>query len=65
MTSYQNQVNLPSIRLMRIWGAKGGEADNVVLLKGDYIDDNMLREDLRLEYVAMTRTKENFFICKI
>ena len=50
---------------MRIWGAKGGEADNVVLLKGDYIDDNMLREDLRLEYVAMTRTKENFFICKI
>jgi len=65
MTSYQNQVNLPSIRLMTIWGAKGGEADNVVLLKGDYIDDNMLRDDLRLEYVAMTRTKENFFICKI
>lgn len=56
---------LPTVKLMTIWGAKGGESNNVVLLKGDYVDDNMIKDDLRLEYVAITRTKENFYTCQM
>jgi len=54
----KNKVDvLPNITLATIWGAKGGEADIAVLLKGDFVGDKMLEEDPRLQYVAYTRTE--------
>jgi superfamily I DNA/RNA helicase len=65
IASAENNTEYPTIRLMTIWGAKGGEAKNAVLLKGPYADENMLRDDPRLVYVAITRAKENFYVCTI
>ena len=48
---------LPSIKLATVWGAKGGEADIVALLRGEYVDERMFEGDPRLVYVARTRTK--------
>jgi len=48
---------LPSIKLATVWGAKGGEADVVALLRGEYVDERMFEGDPRLVYVARTRTK--------
>jgi superfamily I DNA/RNA helicase len=49
-----------TIRLMTVWGAKGGEAEKVVLIRGKYLDELMLAEDPRLHYVAATRAKKHF-----
>jgi superfamily I DNA/RNA helicase len=50
------------IRLMTVWGAKGGESDNAALLTEGVSNKKMLESDLRLVYVAMTRAKKNFFM---
>jgi superfamily I DNA/RNA helicase len=50
----------PTIRLMTIWGAKGGESSNVALLRGNFVDEKMMEEDPRLRYVAITRAKNSF-----
>jgi superfamily I DNA/RNA helicase len=50
----------PTIRLMTIWGAKGGESSNVALLRGNFVDEKMMEEDPRLRYVAVTRAKNSF-----
>lgn len=47
----------PSINLATIWGAKGGEADCTVLIRGDFPDEQMMDRDPRLKYVAQTRAK--------
>ncbi|AGG33863.1 UvrD/REP helicase [beta proteobacterium CB] len=65
IASIESNTEYPTIRLKTIWGAKGGEAKNAVLLRGPYADENMLNDDPRLEYVAITRAKENFYICTI
>jgi superfamily I DNA/RNA helicase len=65
IASTENNTEYPTIRLMTIWGAKGGEAKNAVLLRGSYADENMLGDDPRLVYVAITRAKENFYVCTI
>ena len=64
----------PRIKVSTIHGAKGGEADNVLLLTdisptsdnsrllGDK-ESQLLSDDLhRLFYVAVTRTKQNLFL---
>ena len=49
---------LPSIKLTTIWSAKGGEADCTALLRDNsFIDEDMMKQDPRLVYVAQTRTK--------
>ena len=66
--------DVPRIKVSTIHGAKGGEADNVVLLtdisptsdnsrlSGD-LAAQLLGDDLhRLFYVAVTRTKQNLFL---
>jgi superfamily I DNA/RNA helicase len=50
------------IRLMTVWGAKGGESENAALLTEGVSNKKMLESDLRLVYVAMTRAKKNFFM---
>ena len=50
------------IRLMTVWGAKGGESDNAALLTEGLSNKKMLESDLRLVYVAMTRAKKSFFM---
>lgn len=52
------------IRLMTVWGAKGGESDNAALLTEGFSNKKMLESDLRLVYVAMTRAKKNFYMVK-
>lgn len=49
------------IRLMTVWGAKGGESDNAALLTEGVSNKKMLDSDMRLVYVALTRAKVNFF----
>lgn len=51
----------PKIRLLTIWGAKGGEADMVALITRSEMDTRMLREEPRLEYVAHSRAKQSFY----
>jgi len=55
---------VPRIRLSTIHGAKGGEADNVVLFTD--LSTAALKErgdDIhRVFYVAVTRTRENLYI---
>ena len=53
--------SLPTIRLATVWGAKGGEADISVLMRGEFIDEKMYSADPRLVYVARTRTKSVHF----
>lgn len=49
---------LPSIKLTTIWSAKGGEADCTALIRDNsFIDEDMMKQDPRLVYVAQTRTK--------
>ena len=55
----------PRIKLSTIHGAKGGEADNVILLQDLSYSalQNNLSDDLhRVFYVAVTRTKQNLFL---
>lgn len=52
---------LPSVKIATVWGAKGGEASISVLLRGEYIDEKMFKDDPRLIYVARTRTKAIHF----
>ena len=51
----------PMIRLLTIWGAKGGEAHTTALLTLSDMDENMLLEDPRLEYIAHSRAKHSFY----
>lgn len=53
-------VGETNIELLTIWGAKGGEAELAALLQASDMDKKMLRDDPRLEYVAVTRAKEAF-----
>jgi superfamily I DNA/RNA helicase len=55
--------NFPFVILKTIWGEKGGEAENAVLLTGGYADKKMLENDPRLKYVAITRASKNFYEC--
>ncbi|MDC1134578.1 AAA family ATPase, partial [Alphaproteobacteria bacterium] len=49
---------LPSVELRTIWSAKGDEADCTALIRDNsFIDENMMKNDPRLVYVAQTRTK--------
>lgn len=57
----RDQNLLPSIKLVTVWGAKGGEAEICVLLRDYFIDESTFEEDPRLIYVAQTRT-QNIFI---
>ena len=50
-----------NLRLQTVWGAKGGEADFAALVRISDMDEKMLNEDPRLEYVAVTRAKEIFY----
>lgn len=54
-------VQPSNLRLQTIWGAKGGEADYAALVQSSDMDRKMLKEDPRLEYVAVTRAKEIFY----
>lgn len=54
-------TDTPIIRLLTIWGAKGGEAHTTALLTLSDMDKNMLLEDPRLEYVAHSRAKHSFY----
>lgn len=51
----------PDIRLLTIWGAKGGEAHTTALITISDMDAAMLREDPRLEYVAHSRAMHSFY----
>ncbi len=51
---------LPVVRLLTVWGAKGGEAPLAVLIAESEMDRKMLRDDPRLEYVAHTRAQEEY-----
>jgi superfamily I DNA/RNA helicase len=62
---HKSGENSSDIKLMTIWGAKGGQAKVCVLVRGNYVDEKMLTEDPRLEYVAITRTQENFYVCRL
>jgi superfamily I DNA/RNA helicase len=50
----------PVVRLLTVWGAKGGEAPLAVLIVESDMDRKMLREDPRLEYVAHTRAQQEY-----
>jgi ATP-dependent exoDNAse (exonuclease V) beta subunit len=50
-----------NLRLLTIWAAKGGESEFAALVKSSNMDEKMLAEDPRLEYVAVTRAKEKFY----
>jgi superfamily I DNA/RNA helicase len=51
----------PHLRLLTIWGAKGGEAHVTALIVETAMDRKMLKEDPRLEYVAHTRALDQYF----
>lgn len=51
----------PSVRLLTIWGAKGGQAHMTALITSSEMDVRMLIEDPRLEYVAHSRAMHSFF----
>jgi superfamily I DNA/RNA helicase len=51
----------PDVQLLTIWGAKGGEAHTTALITDSEMDERMLSEDPRLEYVAHSRAKHSFF----
>lgn len=53
----------PVVRLLTVWGAKGGEAPLAVLIIESDMDRKMLREDPRLEYVAQTRAQQEY--CRV
>ena len=50
----------PVIRLLTVWGAKGGEAPLAALIVESKMDRKMLAGDPRLEYVAHTRAQEEY-----
>ena len=60
-------MGVPRIRLSTIHGAKGGEAENVIVFSdltaaaddAAYYDNDTLH---RVFYVAVTRTKQNLFV---
>ena len=51
----------PNIRLLTIWGAKGGQAHTTALVLESDMDEAMLHEDPRLEYVAHSRAMHSFY----
>jgi len=51
----------PTIRLLTIWGAKGGQAETTALITTTDMDFRMLQEDPRLEYVAHSRAMNSFY----
>lgn len=51
----------PNVRLLTVWGAKGGQAQVTALISESKRDKKMLAEDARLEYVAHTRAMESFY----
>ena len=51
----------PDIRLLTIWGAKGGQAHTTALITLTDMDVSMLIEDPRLEYVAHSRAMHAFY----
>jgi superfamily I DNA/RNA helicase len=51
----------PDIRLLTIWGAKGGQAHTTALIGLSDMDLSMLQEDPRLEYVAHSRAMHSFY----
>jgi hypothetical protein len=51
----------PNIRLLTIWGAKGGQAHTTALVLESDMDEVMLHEDPRLEYVAHSRAMHSFY----
>lgn len=65
LASGENLLHKPRIQLSTIHGAKGGEADNVVIC-GDAskaVDENNASEDeARVAYVAVTRARKNLFL---
>ena len=62
----------PNVRLSTVHGAKGMEAQDVVLItdtsrrveEGRECDPEQADEECRLEYVAVTRAKEQLVICE-
>jgi len=50
-----------NIRLLTIWGAKGGQAHTTALITDSEMDVRMLVEDPRLEYVAHSRAQYSFY----
>lgn len=54
-------MGTPNIRLLTIWGAKGGQAHTTALITESGIDEAMLHEDPRLEYVAHSRAIHSFY----
>jgi superfamily I DNA/RNA helicase len=50
----------PVVRLLTVWGAKGGEAPLAALIVESKMDRKMLDGDPRLEYVAHTRAQEEY-----
>lgn len=50
----------PVVRLLTVWGAKGGEAPLAALIVESKMDRKMLAGDPRLEYVAHTRAQEEY-----
>lgn len=53
----------PVVRLLTVWGAKGGEAPLAALIVDTKMDRKMLGEDPRLEYVAHTRAQDEY--CRV
>ncbi len=53
----------PVVRLLTVWGAKGGEAPLAALIVESKMDRKMLAEDPRLEYVAHTRAQVEY--CRV
>jgi len=62
----------PNVRLSTIHGAKGMEAQDVILATETAnrvevereLDPRCHDEECRLEYVAVTRAKERLFVCE-
>lgn len=51
----------PDIRLLTVWGAKGGQAHTTALITLTDMDVSMINEDPRLEYVAHSRAMHSFY----
>lgn len=51
----------PKIKLLTIWGAKGGQSHMTALITDSDMDVRMLNEDPRLEYVAHSRAQHSFY----
>lgn len=49
------------IKLLTIWGAKGGQSHMTALITDSDMDVRMLNEDPRLEYVAHSRAQYSFY----